>query len=188
VRVNIVGTSGSGKTTFGRQLAKILSVPFIELDAIFWGPDWTYLEDEDLFPALSKALEDEDWVLDGGYSRTIPIKWRRVQAVVWLDFNFPRTLFQAVTRAVGRLVRKVELWPGTGNRETLIKLFSKDSIVLWTITSYWRKRRKLLAAMHAEEYQHINFHQLRSPHQAEDFLKQVQINPEILLMNPPCKE
>ncbi len=184
MRVNIVGTSGSGKTTFGRQLAEILIVPFIELDAIYWGPDWTYLEDKDLFLALSKALEGEHWVLDGNYSRTTPIKWHRVQAVVWLDFNFPRTLYQAVTRAVHRLGTKVELWPGTGNRETLRKLFSKESIVLWTITSYCRKRRKLLAAMQSEEFQHIRFHQLRSPHQAEEFLKQAQLNPEILLNSP----
>lgn len=187
MRVNIVGTSGSGKTTFGRQLAEILKVPFIELDAIYWGPDWTYLEDKDLFPALAKALEGEHWVLDGNYSRTTPIKWRRVQAVVWLDFNFPRTLYQAVTRAVQRLVTKVELWPGTGNRETLRKLFSEESIVLWTITSYWRKRRNLLAALQSDEIQHIRFHQLRSPHQAEDFLKQAQANPEILLTSPPSE-
>lgn len=188
MRVNVVGTSGSGKTTFGRQLAEILSVPFIELDAIFWGPDWTYQEDKDLFPAVSKALEGEDWVLDGGYSRTTPIKWRHVQAVVWLDFNFPRTLYQAVTRAIHRLVTKVELWPGTGNRETLKKLFSKESIVLWTTTSYWRKRRKLLAAMQAEEFQQINFIQLRSPREAEDFLRLVQSNPENLLIGLSSKE
>jgi adenylate kinase family enzyme len=187
VRINVVGTSGSGKTTFGRQLAGILKVPFIEMDAIFWGPDWSYLEDVDLFPALSKALEGESWVLDGGYSRTTSIKWRRVQAVVWLDFNFPRTLYQAVTRAVSRLAAKKELWPGTGNQESLGKLFSKDSIVLWTITSYSRKRRKLLAAMGAAEFQYIKFHQLRSPRKAQQFLKQVQANPEILLRGPDIK-
>jgi adenylate kinase family enzyme len=185
--VNIVGTSGSGKTTFGRRLAEILQVPFIEMDAIFWGPNWSHPEDEVFFPVLSKALEGEDWVLDGGYSRTTPIKWSRVQAVIWLDFSFPRTLYQAVTRAVSRLLRKEELWPGTGNRETLAKLFSKDSIVLWTITSFARKRRKLPKVMESEEYRHIQFHRLRSPRQAEDFLRQVKTHPEIILKNPPAK-
>ena len=187
MRVNIVGTSGSGKTTFGRQLAEILEVPFIEMDAIYWGPDWSFLEDEHLFQALSQALEGEDWVLDGGYSRTIPIKWSRVQAVVWLDFSFPRTLFQAVTRAGTRLLRKEELWPGTGNRETLAKLFSKDSIVLWTITSYARKRRKLSEVMESTEFRHITFHRLRSPLQAEVFLRKAKEQPEILINRPAAK-
>lgn len=181
MRVNIVGTSGSGKTTFGRKLAELLEVPFIELDAIFWGPDWSSLEDEDLFSALGKALEGDSWVLDGGYSRTTPIKWSRVQAVIWLDFSFTRTVYQALTRALTRLVKKEELWPGTGNRETLGKLFSKDSIVLWTITSYRRKRRRLQEAMIAPQFQHIRFHRLKSPRQAEEFLSQVRADPERLL-------
>jgi shikimate kinase len=35
VRINVIGTSGSGKTTFGKKLAKTLSIPFLEMDAIF---------------------------------------------------------------------------------------------------------------------------------------------------------
>ncbi|MFN2113563.1 MAG: shikimate kinase [Anaerolineales bacterium] len=187
MRVNIVGTSGSGKTTFGRKLAEVLEVPFIEMDAIFWGPDWSCLEDEHFFQILSKALEGEDWVLDGGYSRTTPIKWSRAQAVVWLDFNFPRTLYQAVTRAVSRLLTKEELWPGTGNRETLAKLFSKDSIVLWTITSFARKRRKLPEVMASAEFRHIKFHRLRTPRQAEVFLREVKDHPGMLISSPAAK-
>jgi dephospho-CoA kinase len=37
-RISIVGNSGSGKTTVARQLAAILDVPHIELDAIFHQP------------------------------------------------------------------------------------------------------------------------------------------------------
>ena len=40
-RVSIVGSTGTGKTTFGRELAAILAVPFVELDALFWGPNWS---------------------------------------------------------------------------------------------------------------------------------------------------
>ena len=33
-RVNVKGTSGSGKSTFGAELARRLDVPYIELDAL----------------------------------------------------------------------------------------------------------------------------------------------------------
>ena len=39
-RINIVGTSGSGKSTFGRQLAERLSIPYFEMDQLFWKAGW----------------------------------------------------------------------------------------------------------------------------------------------------
>ena len=40
-RINVVGTSCSGKSTLARALAERLNAPYIELDAIFWDRDWT---------------------------------------------------------------------------------------------------------------------------------------------------
>ena len=177
MRINVVGTSGSGKTTFGRQLAEILDIPFIEMDALFWGPNWSAPEDEDFFPQLESALKGDHWVLDGGYSRTTPIKWARVEVVIWIDYNFPRTLAQAVGRATKRLISREELWPGTGNRESLRMLFSKESIVLWTITSYRRKRRNIIKMMEASEFEYIKFHRLSSPRETEAFLAAVHLDP-----------
>jgi len=50
LRINVIGTSGSGKTTFGREQASTLQIPFIELDTIFWEPDWNEPDDSELFP------------------------------------------------------------------------------------------------------------------------------------------
>jgi len=170
VRINIIGTSGSGKTTFGRELANILKIPFLEMDAIFWGPDWRFPTNEEFFPRLKEVLSGDQWVLDGNYTRTMGFKWDRVEAVIWLNYSFPRTVFQAIIRALSRLIDQEELWPGTGNRENLKMLFSRDSIVWWTIKSYHRHVRRNAAYMTAEKYSRIKFHRFRSPGQANDFL------------------
>ena len=180
MRINVIGTSGSGKTTFGRELASALQIPFIELDAIFWGPDWSEPDDSELFPKLSAALAGDHWVLDGNYTRTLDIKWERVETVIWLDFSFPRTVTQAVKRAVTRIISQEEIWPDTGNRESLKKLFSRDSIVLWTIQAYSRNKKKYPRYIASEQYRSIIFHRIRSPKQAREFIRSVEQDPTYL--------
>ena len=170
----MIGTTGSGKTTFARKLAEILSIPFIELDALFWGSNWHMPEDDELFSLLKSALGEPQWVLDGNYTRTLPIKWEGVNTVIWLDYNFLRTFYQSLSRAISRLFSKEELWPGTGNRETLGKLFSRESIVLWMIRTHGRNKKKITGFMNSPEYAHINFIQIRSPKEAHDFLDRVE--------------
>jgi len=180
LRINVIGTSGSGKTTFGRELSSVLQIPFIEMDAIFWGPGWSEPDDIELFPKLSAALSGENWVLDGNYSRTLDIKWKRVECVIWLDFSFPRTVWQAVKRAISRLISQQELWPGTGNRESLKMLFSRDSIVLWTIQTYTRRKRKIQEYITSGQYRSIIFHRIQSPKQAKQLLQSAAQDPGYL--------
>jgi len=183
MKINVIGTSGSGKTTFGKKLADTLDIPFLELDAIFWGPDWSFPQDEELFPRLSAALEGENWVLDGNYSRTLAVKWENVDIVIWLDYSFIRTVIQAFYRAITRIITQEELWPGTGNRETFRKLFSRESILLWTISTFSRRRKKISEYLTADEYTHIKFIRLKSPLRANQLLNKILQNPVYLEKN-----
>lgn len=181
MRINVIGTSGSGKTTFGRNLANILNIPFVEMDAIFWGPEWTFPDNDELFRRLAAALEAENWVLDGNYTRTLPVKWERVDTVIWLDFSFPRTLYQALVRAISRVFTGEELWPGTGNKESFGKLFSRESIVWWTIKTHRRNRKKNFDFIQSDEFSFIKFVRLRSPAEAEVLLQKISNHQEWIL-------
>ncbi|HIA42625.1 MAG TPA: AAA family ATPase, partial [Gammaproteobacteria bacterium] len=39
MRINVMGTSGSGKTSVARRIAKKLNIPYVELDELFWKPN-----------------------------------------------------------------------------------------------------------------------------------------------------
>jgi len=75
MRINVIGTSGSGKSTFSKMLAKKMNVPYVEMDALHWKANWKESSDEELFNKLKNALSSEKWVLDGNYSKTEHIKW-----------------------------------------------------------------------------------------------------------------
>ena len=172
-RINVVGTSGSGKSTFCKKLSKILSLPYIEMDAIFWGPNWYWPDDEEFFANLKNELSHDAWILDGNYTRTIPIKWENAQMVIWLDYSFTRTLLQAIKRAFLRSLTGEELWANTGNKESFRKsFFSKDSIILWTIKTHKKVRKKYEQFMVNEAYSYIEFVRLKSPEEAEGFLNE----------------
>ncbi|MFJ5357345.1 adenylate kinase [Pectobacterium sp. CHL-2024] len=172
MRVNIIGTSGSGKSTLARRLSDKLAIPYVEMDALFWLKNWQERTDADFFQRLESALESDSWVLDGNYNRTRDIKWRNVDVVIWVDYSFSHTLFQAVRRAFLRAWRKEELWSGTGNKESFLRsFFSRDSIILWTIKTYSRNRKRYLADLADPRYHHIRFITLRSPRECETFLQ-----------------
>ncbi len=171
-RVNVVGTSGSGKSTFAKQLATVLDSQYIEMDRLYHGPNWSEAEPEVFRERLVDVTSGERWVLDGNYhSKSWDIKWSRATAVIWIDPSFTLNLWQAVTRAAHRAWTQQELWPGTGNRETFRKSFlSHDSVVLWTITSYRRLQRRYTDAMRNPPYSHLNFERLRGRRAVAKFL------------------
>lgn len=175
-RINVVGVSRSGKSTFAKRLSELSGIPLVEMDAVFWKPYWGVPSDEEFFGKLSTAIAGDQWILDGNYSRTTPIKWSRVQLVIWIDYSFPQTLWQSVSRTWRRGWSKEELWPGTGNRESLTKsFFSKQSVIWWSITSRARARQRYFAAMRDPECSHIEFVRLTSRVEADRYLTELGV-------------
>ena len=171
-RINVVGTSGSGKTTFARALAEALELPYYEMDALFWKPGWRESPDEEFFARIEEITSQPRWVLDGNYTRTLPIKWKHVQQVIWLDLSFLRTVWRVTARTVRRASTREELWPGSGNRESFAEAFlSRKSIIGWSIRQHGRNRVKYPALMASSEYAHISFVRLRSEDEARRFLE-----------------
>jgi hypothetical protein len=73
------------------------------------------------------------------------------------------------------MARREELW--AGNRETLAKAFlSKESILLWSFTTFGKNRKRYNDARTSGEHGHLRWHELRSPRAARRFLRDVFLN------------
>ncbi|PCJ60968.1 MAG: adenylate kinase [Planctomycetota bacterium] len=170
-RVNVVGTSGSGKSTFSKKLSEVLSLKYIDMDALFWEKNWTQASDQEFIRKIAECIQDDSWILDGNYSKTISLKWEKVDTIIWIDFSFIRTMYQSINRAISRIISNKELWEGTGNKESIkMTFFSKDSILLWTLNTFKSNRKKYEGIMMNQKYAHINFIRLTSPKMCEKFL------------------
>lgn len=141
-RIAIVATAScSGKTTLGRELARRLDVPFVELDALHHGPNWTEATAGELRAKVEPLVAGDGWVVDGGYwAKLGDLVLRNADAVVWLDLPIRIWLPRLVRRTIRRVARREVLW--NGNRETLRNVFfSRDSLIWYALRNHRRRRR-----------------------------------------------
>lgn len=168
-RVAVVGTSCSGKTTFATCLADCLRVPHIELDALYWGPNWTPRSDEEFRTQVALATSQDRWVSDGNYTKVRDILWKRAVTVIWLNYAFSTIFWRALYRTVNRVVTGAELY--SGNRESFSQAFcSRDSILWWVITTYRSRRREYPELFKREEFSHLQVIEFKRPAEAKIFL------------------
>lgn len=98
-RIIVIGCPGAGKTTFSKKLSAKTGIPVIHLDALFWKDNWNISTKEEFDERLDTVLQQDCWIIDGNYSRTLPQRLAKCDQVIFLDY--PRTLcFVSVLKRV----------------------------------------------------------------------------------------
>lgn len=168
-RVNVKGTSGSGKTTFSRELARRLDVPFVELDALHHGPNWAEPTDEEFRARVSEAIEraPDGWVIDGNYEGKLgDLVLGAADTIVWLDLPLRLKLRRLWRRTTHRIRNDVELW--NGNKETWWNaVWGPQSLFGWMLRTHVRQRREWPRRFGDDP----RFVRLRSPAEARAWLE-----------------
>ncbi len=170
MRVNVKGISCSGKTTFARDLAERLGVPYLELDAVHHiGPNWTEATAEELQAATRAFMAGalEGWVIDGNYESKIgDLVVDAADQIVWLDLPLRVSMRRLWGRTTSRIRDRVELWGG--NRETWRGGFlAWNSLAIWALRA-WFHHRLRWPRRFAEDPRLVR---LRSPEEAQRWLE-----------------
>ena len=137
----MTSASGAGGTTVGREIAARLDLPFHELDAVFWQPNWGRPDPDEFRAHVAELVATDLWVIDGSYQSWIgQLVLESADVVVWLDLPVRVWLPRLVSRTFRRVVTGESLWGN--NRETIRgAFFGRDSLLVFTARHYRRRRR-----------------------------------------------
>ena len=84
-RIIVIGSPGAGKSTFARKLRDMTGLPLWYLDRLWHNPDRTTVSREVFDERLARILETEEWIIDGNYQRTLPLRFERCTEVFLFD-------------------------------------------------------------------------------------------------------
>lgn len=170
-RVTIVGPSGAGKSTLARELGKLFDLPVFHMDQFFFKPGWIEKSKDELAEEVENVLQvNEQWVIEGNYSGTLPSRIAQSTHVIFLDY--PRYLY--IYRVIKRLLTtygtvREDMAPGC--RERI------DFAFLRYVWEFKTKRRKnLMSFVQSEVPGNCELISFKNPKECERYIKGLEKN------------
>lgn len=133
-RVLVAGTSGAGKTTLAARVGTAFGLPFVEIDSLFHGPNWTrretFVADVEAFCAQPR------WVTEWQYHDVRALLAGRADLVIWLDLPRRTVMRQLIGRTLRRRVHRQVLWSGNVEPPLRTVFTDPEHIVRWAWTTH----------------------------------------------------
>jgi adenylate kinase family enzyme len=106
-RILVMGSSGSGKSTFAQRLSAVTGIPVISIDALFWKPGWVEPDRAEFRERLAEAARRPRWIMDGNYtSHLVELRRDACDTVIWFDLprvTCMRGIFSRLAKSYGRV-------------------------------------------------------------------------------------
>ena len=142
MKIYIIGTSGCGKSTVAKQLAKKLAYPHIELDHYRFLAGWQKRNENDFINIVKEKTKTSAWIVCGNETGDLQYYLlNNADKIIWLDYSFPLVFWRVSKRTLRRIFFKEPCC--NGNFETFQQqFFSKYSMFYWVIKTFHRRRRE----------------------------------------------
>ena len=118
-RISIIGGSGSGKSTLANILSESMKIPVTHLDAINYKPNWTPVDKEKRDKIISAKSNDDKWIIDGNYNKTLKERLIKSDLVIWLDYSSYTQIKGVVKRIAQNYNKERSEIPGCKERINL---------------------------------------------------------------------
>lgn len=149
----VIGCPGSGKTTFAEKLHKKTGMPLYYLDAIWHKADRTHISREEFDTRINEIFAEDEWIIDGNYSRTIEARLKECDTVFLFDLPTEICL-QGASERLGK-GRYDMPWIDTELDPTLrqeIENFADEKLTfIYNLLDKYRRNREIVVFKSREE-------------------------------------
>lgn len=97
-KIIVIGSPGSGKSTFARKLRDKTGISLYYLDMIWHRPDKTTVSRETFDERLGEILLRDSYIIDGNYSRTLERRFEACDTVFFMNIPTEECLKGAAER------------------------------------------------------------------------------------------
>lgn len=163
-RTAVIGCPGSGKTTFAKNLGKVLHREVIHLDNRLWSENWQMNPNREQIH--SDIISADNWLIDGMWGSLLEQRFARATTVVFLDYPTWLCLYRAERRRkLYKGVQRDDMAQGCVEKE-------RDEEFVKCIRTFRRRVRPLIFDLH-KSYPDVNFVVVSNPLQANRILKKL---------------
>lgn len=161
-RVVVIGSGGSGKSTFSAELGRATRLPVIHLDREFWRPGWKETPKEEWTNRVAELIAGERWIMDGNFGGTREMRVRAADTIIFLDLPRRVCLYRILKRTVKYHGRsRPDMAEGCHERFDL-------EFILWIWNYKHRSRKRVLAELEGVDEKRVII--LRNRQQVREFL------------------
>lgn len=101
MKIQILGYSGSGKSTFAKKLSEIYNIDQLHIDKIYFNDNWVEKPDDEVVGIIEDVLTKDNWIIDGNYTRLLGDKRNELSDQIFIfEFNRIICLFNVIKRRI----------------------------------------------------------------------------------------
>ncbi|MEU5696982.1 AAA family ATPase [Actinosynnema sp. NPDC020468] len=164
-RVLVAGTSGAGKSTLSAGIADWLGLSYVEMDALFHGPQWTPRAEFDA--DVARLVKRPEWVTEWQYTSARPVLLAHADTLVWLDHPKHLVLRRVVVRTMVRRLRREELWNGNVEPPLHTVFTDPEHLLRWAWKSHGRTRARVESVLAGEHARRVAVVRLRGQREVD---------------------
>ncbi|EAC6872580.1 AAA family ATPase [Listeria monocytogenes] len=108
MKIRIIGSVGSGKTTLAKKLSEWQQIDYFETDRIVWKREETEVRRTDIekTAVLNNILRQENWIIEGVHLEAwVNESINQADVIIFLDLPKKQIRYQLIKRQIKQLLR-----------------------------------------------------------------------------------
>ncbi len=164
-----------GKTSLSRALGDLTGMPVIELDAVFWLPNWVERDGDEILEIVRERIEGspDGWIIDGNYSKIRPHILPLADTVIWLNLPTWSVTIRIVKRTIFNALQRNRICGD--NYESFLNAIAPNSVIWFNAFGGKRSQKRVAEALRTLGFD-ANVYEIRSYRELREFYRSFKLD------------